>query len=251
MYTWELLHDQNKPKKVKYGERIVSYLDILGFRELIKLRTPGEVSKILRVLAESVKPKSGEGSDKIEFVKFSDTIIRSVRGVIPSAAYLLYELKNLVYAQMALIPLGVAVRGVVTIGQIVQSWGVVFGPAVVRAYDLESEPGGVPRILIDSDALSRLSPPMTVEQLADFPGLIKRDGSKLFLDYLQACEDELNVPEQEYPAFLEIHRDFIRDSLTRYADNPKILSKYQWLRHYHNSTLHERFGSDIPQRLSI
>jgi len=86
---------------------------------------------------------------------------------------------------------------------------------------------------------------------SELAGLVRKDGQTTFLDYLGACELELNVPEQEYTLFLELHRDFIHNNLTKYASIPAKLSKYQWLRDYHNRTLQERFGADLPQRLRV
>jgi hypothetical protein len=43
-------------RKVKYVQSVLCYLDILGFQSLIEEKSAGEISRILRVLAESVKP---------------------------------------------------------------------------------------------------------------------------------------------------------------------------------------------------
>jgi hypothetical protein len=56
MATWELLYNHVAPKPVEYVRSIVSYLDILGFQELVESKTAGELSQTLRVLAESTKP---------------------------------------------------------------------------------------------------------------------------------------------------------------------------------------------------
>jgi hypothetical protein len=251
-YTWELLYRGLKPKRVQYTNAIVSYLDILGFRELINSKSAGEISQILRVLAESVEPHPSTEPLKIHFIKFSDTVIRITPLSRLSVAYLILELKSLVYAQMALIPHGVTVRGAVTIGEIVQSWGVAYGPAIVRAYDLERIEGGPPRIVIDKDAFTRLDPPVDIGKFeSGLPGIVGKDGSTLFLDYLSALESALNVPEQEYSVFLTLHRDFIRANLVRYANEPKIRSKYEWLSRYHGRTLEERFGTEVPQHLNV
>jgi hypothetical protein len=132
----------------------------------------------------------------------------------------------------------------------VQSWEVVYGPAVVRAYELESAKGSPPRIAIDEDALKLLNPGLG-DILVSELGLARRQGDKIYLDYLKACEVELNVQEGAYLRFLEIHRNFIRDRLVKYAENPEVLTKYQWLRTYHESTLQEKFGADIPPQLKI
>ena len=118
------------------------------------------------------------------------------------------------------------IRGAVTVGDIVQSWDVVYGPAVVRAYQLESREGGFPRIIIDDESLKLLQPACNKEMLFEL-GSVREEDSTFYLDYLKACETEL---KREYTRFLAIHRDFIRDSLANYTESPKVLQKYEWLK---------------------
>jgi hypothetical protein len=240
---WEKWYRQVKQESVNYTRSIVSYLDILGFSSLVETKKPGKISRILRILGESVEPHPTDEPAEIIFTRFSDTIIRSIP--VPSPLFFIYELKTILRAQIALIPEGVIIRGAVTVGDIVQSWDVVYGPAVVRAYQLESPEGGFPRIIIDNEALKLLRPAWNREELRQF-GAVKEEDSTIYLDYLRGCEVELH---QEYPHFLAIHRDFIRDSLIKHANNPKVLPKYEWLKVYHEHTLQERFGDDIPQDL--
>jgi hypothetical protein len=145
---------------------------------------------------------------------------------------------------MALIPLGILLRGAVTIGDIVQSWGVVYGPGVVRAYEIESRKGGAPVIVIDDETLKSVAPAIEKDHSAwQLDGLVRNEGKMTYLDYLRACENELNVPEQEYSLFLALHRDLIRNGLMKHTRTP-ILAKYEWLKDYHERTLREQFGSE-------
>jgi len=237
---------------VEYARSIVSYLDILGFRELIETKTAGEISRILRILTESVKPDGISSSQGLRFTEFSDTVIRSVPLARRYPHNFIFELRSILYAQIALIPQGVLVRGAVTIGDSVQSWRRVYGRAIVRAYDLERVPGGQARIVVDEEALASIRPAIEKEGLGpELRNLVTEEGPTAYLDYLRACENELNVPEQEYPIFLGLHRDLVRNGLSRYAGRPKVLEKYRWLEGYHERTLQERFGSDIPQHLRV
>jgi hypothetical protein len=128
----------------------------------------------------------------------------------------------------------------------------VYGPAVVRASDLERVPGSPPRIIVDEEALTLFAPAIEKEGLSsELAYLLEKDGSTSYIDYLSACEREFNVPEQEYSIFLELHRDLIREGLTKYAADSGILSKYQWLRDYHNRTLQKQFGADLCRHLRV
>ena len=68
-----------KPKRVRYERSLVCYLDLLGFRELIRSKKPGEISKILRLFSDAVTPvKPGFQVAALatkQFVAFSDTHI--------------------------------------------------------------------------------------------------------------------------------------------------------------------------------
>ena len=252
MATWELLYNNATPKRVQYSRSIVSYLDILGFHELIETKTAGEISRILRILAESVQPSSMFKGEKIQFTKFSDTVIRSMPEAKHYPRNFIFELRSVLHAQIALIPRGIVVRGGVTIGELVQSWGVVYGPGVVRAYALEHGKGSPPRIVVDDETLAHIRPTIEEEGLgSELDSLIRTEGSTTYLDYLRACQLELNVPEQEYPIFLALHRDLIRKGLTKYRLEPRVLPKYEWLRNYHEQTLEEQLGFETPRDLHV
>lgn len=45
-------------KKVRYSFSLITYLDVLGFRNLIKQKTAGEISRLLRILKETTKSDS-------------------------------------------------------------------------------------------------------------------------------------------------------------------------------------------------
>jgi hypothetical protein len=248
MATWELLYSNVVPKTVRYQRSIVTYIDILGFRDLIESKSAGEISKILRILAESVEPHPLFKSEKTRFTKFSDTIIRSTPFSDRKPKNFIFELRHILHSQIALIPQGITVRGAVTIADVVQSWRVVCGKGVVRAYELESRKDSPPRIVVDSEVLAGLR---LDSEREDLNALIRTEDSVTYLDYLRACEVELSVPEQEYPLFLGLHRDLIRACSRKYADSPRVVKKYEWLKSYHNRTLSERFGTAIPAGLEV
>jgi hypothetical protein len=72
-----------KRRHVEYGQALVSYVDILGFGELIEDRSAGQISKLLRGFTEAVEPRRFKtpipdvSSD--EFITFSDLSITMIR----------------------------------------------------------------------------------------------------------------------------------------------------------------------------
>lgn len=98
----------------------------------------------------------------------------------------------------------------------------------MRAYDIADRKGEPPRIIVDEDALTSIRPAIEREGIdSELNSLLSQEGATTYLDYLRACERELNVPEQEYPMFLDLHRDLIRNGLSKRAEAPSILSKYE------------------------
>lgn len=64
-------------KKVRYSSSLITYLDVLGFRNLIEHKTAGEISRVLRILKETTKPDEEVAKAyEMKFFNFSDTTVR-------------------------------------------------------------------------------------------------------------------------------------------------------------------------------
>ncbi len=87
-------------------------------------------------------------------------------------------------------------------GDIVQSWGVVYGPGVVRTYEIESRKGGAPVLVIDDETLKSVAPAIEKDHSVwQLDGLLRKEDKMTYLVYLRACKNALNVPDQEYSFF--------------------------------------------------
>jgi hypothetical protein len=141
-------------KKVSYSFSIITYLDVLGFRDLIDNKSAGEISRIVRILRERTKPdKEMSRLHGMKFFNFSDTAIRITPINTPlnikhRFGYLFLELLGLVHVQCGLILQKIILRGALSIGEVVKSWGVIYGPGLVKAYELEQKASD-PRIIVD------------------------------------------------------------------------------------------------------
>jgi hypothetical protein len=242
---------------VQYAVSLVTYLDILGFKDLIRTRTAGEISRIIRIVKEAVQPArfktrlSAIPDD--EYVNFSDLSVIATplekAPHNPPGSQLFSQVLNLVHAQSNLIlDEAILIRGAVTIGEVVKSWGQLFGPAVVRAYELERDYARYPRIIIDArifEVLDRLPGAWLNGKREDkrmLRRLLRKDrDGRLFVDYLRALQNELDEPSM-YPAVLDQHHAFIRKGLKKYAHEPRIREKYEWLDKYHKATIAQLKG---------
>jgi hypothetical protein len=249
-------------KVVHYQPHVITYLDILGFQEIVATRTAGFVSKLIRIVQEATRPSkwAKEGQD-IRYQNFSDlcviaTPIKTKHHKYDYGGLFTLELLGLVHAQVALLSEEIFVRGAITIGPLVRSHNVLYGPGLVSAYRLEQS-AIYPRIVVDPHAIdvvrkdSGLWVHDSQSELDSIGSLVRRDADDaLYVDYLRAIEGELDTPEYEYPGFLAVHKKLIRENLSKYSDDPKINAKYVWLARYHDATVRERLLSkDWPRYL--
>lgn len=159
-----------KKKQVEYKVGLVTYVDILGFGELIRTKTAGEISRTIRVVKEAVQPRQFTTGFKTKFkeipdddyANFSDLSIISIplrrTSNAPPRGRLFSQLIHLVHAQAILLAdEEILIRGGITVGKLVKSWGQLFGPAIVRAYELESKIAKYPRIVVGKEVFEELA----------------------------------------------------------------------------------------------
>jgi hypothetical protein len=165
--------------EVHYERRIVTFFDILGWRRHIEQAASdplrlAEMNFILHVFAvfESIRTSNQLPGARIS--TFSDNVAISVPY---NEEFLSPTIIAMARVQLGLAISGFLVRGAITVGDLYHSEAVVFGPALVRAYELESTQAVYPRVLLDTD----------VPAFADKEGsLLSRDGDLLFIDPFHA-----------------------------------------------------------------
>ena len=237
--------------QIMYRRSIVTFLDILGFRDIVRTTAAREILRHLRVF-QNANRMIGEGFPKYtsaapRVLQFSDSIVR-VRPLELGESRVhtltfLGELGDLARAQLAMIERGVVLRGAVTIGDVFVSRNGVFGPAFVRAYELETGLAKYPRIILDTVFLDAL----TAFGAADQDDGIRHD--KLAMHWLSYGED--GVPWLDYFSWLVSmewdsdsvlnyfikHRDLILRNRPELAALDTVSAKYLWLAKYHNQSL--------------
>jgi len=247
------LSDEKEVEGVTYQPCIVTFIDILGFRTLIENRPPKEVYKVLQSLKHFTNPVEDLfGGANISISRaharsVSDAVVR-VRPY--KTAYrdgaLVHEILDLLHAQIELISQGVLVRAGLTVGDAFlepSPHGTIFGPAMVRAYEIESQEAIYPRIVIDDLALEQhasdeglRSDHNTLEyEQRMLAGILAAgdDGTK-YIDYLRA-DAEFDDPGL-YFQFLQDHAKLIREGRKASQDR-RIRRKYEWLAAYHNKRI--------------
>ncbi|HEX9803916.1 MAG TPA: hypothetical protein VGB35_11695, partial [Gammaproteobacteria bacterium] len=147
---------------MNYQDRVVCFLDILGFSSHIarsieqdgsdaveKIRELSDVFVHIREKLDIDRPF--ERHDK-EVTQFSDSVVISFPAYSESGVF--YALLDILWVQVSLAKKGYLCRGGVTRGRLIHTPTVLFGPAMVEAYTLESKSALYPRVILDAEIIN-------------------------------------------------------------------------------------------------
>ena len=232
-----------------YEKRFVAFLDILGFKEMIKETyiNGEEFNRIKKVLGKIANMKDLNYHDKYpqneigkDVSVFSDSIIISYSADMSIGAPLLHILIDLVHLCINLLSNNIFVRGGITFGEIIHNENVCFGPAMIKAYEIEQKEAFYPRIVVDKAAVQKgllLHGIADTSEIKEYIEQVINEGEDglFFLDILFASEDEIGNFD-EYLCFLnEIKTYLVQHLSKKYPDNVK--QKYIWFARYFNETI--------------
>ena len=179
--------------KIRYEKRLVAFIDILGFKEIVK-QSEKDISKIeliysvldylknwevqekwdLRLveIEEDAQKRGIENFDirgKTNITAFSDSIVVSVKvdnNINEMASTLII---NLAYIGAILLEKGILFRGGLTVGNLIHiENGTVFGQGLIDSYKLESNNAKYPRIVLSDKLLKELNYPIDTKSLFKF-----------------------------------------------------------------------------------
>ena len=153
-------------KFAAYEKCLVSFLDILGFKNILNSRGADEIASILsefREFNKGIVPYIPHGvkehrlnSEMLSEI-VSDAVVRvRTTETQQDEGPFSQELYDLFYLQVKCIKKGIIIRGAVQFGDMhvgVDFKGPVFGPALVDAYTMENERVVYPIIAVHEDAI--------------------------------------------------------------------------------------------------
>lgn len=252
-----------------YSQALVSYIDLLGFKDLIDQHGENAeaVRSILTLAREefSVRRAIGTriksvGKKNFRAVSFSDLIVRCTTPELPSRAeeLVVNEIVHLGEKQLALLLRHMLIRGGICCGNIIAESDYLFGEALIKSYVLESEYAIFPRLVIDRDLVDiphQASLGINSEDIAVERG---QDGV-YYINYLYAgvVERLSSGPRDQALILLDEHRravEFMLDERIHIEDKkgkPKpterIKQKYMWLALYHNNVVKRLLREGILQ----
>ena len=244
---------------MKYETRVVVYIDILGFKNLIgeTINTNGadNQQKICLVeaalsIAYTTMDMNSEGSSA-QVTQFSDLIVISFLTSETSGVY--YAISNIQFLLVELALLGIFCRGGIALGKLMHTDRILFGPALVDAHILESNVAHYPRIVLDESIIKiaglHSAPANTYEDEIEYVKRhLGRDSDGLYyVDYFLSVLSNFNDPELDALGYFTK----LRDSIAEVLKSPKtdIRAKFLWLREKYNASIAKIHNPDFLNAL--
>jgi hypothetical protein len=241
-----------------YETRYCAFVDILGFRQLIEhVRKDSTQFEMLRDLLEKMhSPVPGIPIDNAEIdfgaQSISDAVAVSTALNAHGLAQLFYALEGLT---LDLLRRGFFVRGAIVKGGLYHDERMVFGDALVEAYQLESSVVRYPRIMIKSDVRAdaeKLSQeegswieflPRMTTQSDDGPwylDVLRR--LRLRVDAVGRLDSNVDASKSDELRPVVEMRNQIQKCLNEAVDNPRHFEKVQWFAAYWNHSIPQLKG---------
>lgn len=226
--------------KREFEKRAVLFLDIMGFRKMVESCEikPENIERIFNVLS-IIKTHFKEYPDILK-VQFSDSIVISFRADDNGAVIeLIGSLQSLT---KKFILSGFLLRGGLVFGEIYHDNDFIFGPAMNKAYDIESKSAIYPRIVIEKEIIEygqKYLPEYFNEGMENYIfNYVSNDiDSNFFIDYFQKGVDTFWEIEQNDKKFIQSLEEIIRQGLNEESDS--VFIKYLWMKDKFNQMILE------------
>ena len=223
-----------------YERRIVCFIDILGFSNLVKdtenngfrghsnllnvCEALNKLDDFRLTLSETMKIKD------IRTTQFSDSIVISFpwneedNGIV--SAFLL--IKN--YQVFLVMQHGVLLHGGITIGDIIHNEKMIVGPAMIDAYTLESKCAINPRIIIDSQVVPLFEKAFDrcrKNKHINIHLINKDDDNRYYIDYFNFSERDRTGSSFYYNDYLHQLKSLVAENKDN--EDARIREKYLWM----------------------
>lgn len=222
-------------KTAKYEKRLTLFIDFLGFKDIVEEAAADNemLDKLVGALEDAASTaKIGNKSD-FQVSQFSDCLVISYK--VKSADALFEIVNKLSLIVVRIIGRGYLLRGGLTYGELHHSDTAVLGPAMNRAYYLESEVAKNPRVILDPEVFNELLERSSEEVVETIKQVLVQDESDgiWYFDYIssESVAEKVAGEFDFYPKYLATIADLIKRGLKH--QSPGVLSKYIWL--------HERY----------
>lgn len=246
---------------IKYENQIVAFVDILGFKEIIK-KSESNIKKqqLLYQTLEFLKKRENSFKWNLQLVEveedaqrkgvsnfdiesltnctcFSDSIVVSVKVNDNNINALTSTLiTNLSYIGAKLMTEGILLRGGITVGKLIHlDNGIIMGQALIEAYQLETNSAKFPRIVLSQKLVDKLNYPLeTKKNRYPYHQYLSRfeDGCVGFhqMIYFQVLQNSNLFDNARLKRELKKIRKTIITGLDDHIESAETHQKYLWLK---------------------
>jgi hypothetical protein len=239
----------------RYENRIVLFLDILDFKNIIEKRTlqkqndkfidnPQGIIQLyncLNIIREHLNIGAPLDNSK-RITQFSDSIVISFS--VKERGEIFNLISDIHFLVKRFIKHKILCRGGIAYGKLIHDDKFVFGPGLISAYLAESKAAMYPRIIMDNTILRFASKYPDNEhnsgewELGAIGTMISQDSDDMFyIDYFEKAKSDnfpLDTTEEDYYNGL---KEIIETNISNHL--PDIKVKYGWMRNKFNRMVHE------------
>ncbi len=227
---------------IQNEDRVLAYLDILGFRNIVKkwIEDPSVATTVENSLKRAVDWVGGRAAltrttvDDWRLRLFSDCACVSQPA---TEMGILNLLEGVSFFQREMITSGFVIRGGVSVGKHYESSYTLMSHALIEAYELETKHAEAPRVLLSTRILRAIELIEDDEVRKEIKEFIVLDTDGIpFIFYMTFEEDD---------QWLKGHEFYLkqRDLITRMLDDTMLIdevrSKYEWMAQFHNWCIRE------------
>ncbi|ERX87785.1 hypothetical protein Q083_03508 [Pseudomonas aeruginosa M8A.4] len=238
--------------KVVYERRLTLFVDFLGFKDLVE-KSVGDnkiLNGLVRAIADATETANIGNKADFHATQFSDCLVLSYRLKTADALFEMVNKLSLILVRIT--ARGYLIRGGLTYGDLVHTDKELIGPAMIRAYQLESQVAKWPRVILDPEVFDDLMNKPSASVMKTVKKYLKRDKEDDFwyFDYIssEAVVNTISGEYEIYPEYLGTIAGLVEDGLK--SKNPGVLEKYIWLHKRYKSARKPLVGlpGDHPDR---
>ncbi len=218
----------------EYKDCYVAFLDILGFKNIVKEQDCDYIYETMNKLHDLTKHSLNfNGFDimayeKIKHIILSDSIVVYIESDIEDAFVALMHVCYLLQQHLASLEYPIFLRGGITKGPLCFDDTIIFGNALTQAYLLENNIAVYPRIIFTGNILDegRKNAKYLFPEIDGLGVMYKIDKDELYyIDYFDRGIHDVDDYKQYYDNILSFC-ETILDSET----NQRIRDKYIWIK---------------------
>ncbi|GGD82325.1 hypothetical protein GCM10011514_52960 [Emticicia aquatilis] len=261
-----ILFKMANSKQISYENRVTAFIDILGFKQLIKESTSNIekielLYKVLKFLKSFERPSKwsteivsieenaqSKGIDNfkiegsVQCTTFSDSIVISILVNDTNINEVTSTLiTNLSEVGSILVQANILWRGAISVGQLIhEKNGIVLGQALIDAYTFENSYAKYPRIILTDKLIKQLNYPYKSKpESYPYHLYVERfeDGLVGFhqLKYFEVVQDALFGNTNILKNSINRAKNTIINGLDSSFDSPDVFLKYKWLKEIYNN----------------